>query len=117
MSELHDRPGLLTTVQDLGRWGWQSSGVPVAGPMDPYAHRLANVLVGNTADAATLEVTLAGPELACDEERLAAVAGGEFELTLDERPVPMHTVLPLRPHARLAFGRRIHGARAYFAVS
>ena len=57
------RPGLLTTVQDLGRWGNQVVGVPVAGPMDSYSHRLANLLVGNGGDAATLEVTLIGPEL------------------------------------------------------
>ena len=40
-------PGLYTTVQDLGRWGHQASGVPVAGPMDQFSHRLANILVGN----------------------------------------------------------------------
>ena len=54
---------MLTTVQDLGRWGPQSHGVPVAGPMDEYSHRLANRLVGNPAAAAALEVTLIGPEL------------------------------------------------------
>ena len=47
-------PGMLTTIQDLGRWGWQGRGVPVAGPMDPRSHRLANTLVGNEIDAATL---------------------------------------------------------------
>ena len=60
------RPGLLTTIQDLGRWGHQATGVPVAGPMDLVAHRLANALVGNRDDAATLEVTLIGPELTVD---------------------------------------------------
>ena len=57
------RGGMLTTIQDSGRWGFQSRGVPVAGPMDPVSHRLANALVGNDASAATLEVTLLGPEL------------------------------------------------------
>jgi antagonist of KipI len=57
------RPGMLTTVQDLGRWGRQGDGVPVAGPMDPYSHRLANRLVGNEDTAAALEITLIGPEL------------------------------------------------------
>src|SRR5205085_7319746 len=55
------KPGLLTTVQDRGRWGLQSRGVPVSGPMDERAHRIANALIGNPADAATLEVTLLGP--------------------------------------------------------
>ena len=49
---------MLTTIQDRGRWGWQSRGVPVAGPMDPCSHRLANVIVGNESGAAALEVTL-----------------------------------------------------------
>ena len=64
MARLHViKAGMQTTVQDRGRWGLQSRGVPVAGPMDPCSHRLANALVGNDADAATLEVTLVGPEL------------------------------------------------------
>ena len=52
------RPGLHTTVQDVGRWGFQSQGVPVAGAMDLFAHRLANAMVGNQPSAATLEITL-----------------------------------------------------------
>ena len=73
------KPGLLTTVQDLGRWGYQALGVPVAGPMDPCSHRLANALVGNTRTPAALEITLTGPELEFDDERIVAVAGAEFE--------------------------------------
>ena len=73
-------PGMLTTIQDQGRWGWQSRGVPVAGPMDPYSHRLANTLVGNQSDRATLEVTLVGPEVEFQDERIAAVTGAEFEV-------------------------------------
>ncbi len=80
---------MLTTVQDLGRWGYQARGVPVAGPMDPVSHRLANALVGNGRDAATLEVTLLGPELEFEDERLVAVTGAEFELSLDGRPAPL----------------------------
>ena len=57
------KPGLLTTVQDLGRWGHQASGVPVAGPMDMYSHRLSNRLVCNEEEAAALEITLVGPDL------------------------------------------------------
>ena len=57
------RPGMLTTVQDLGRWGSQGNGVPVAGPMDAYSHASANRLVGNRDSAAALEITLIGPEL------------------------------------------------------
>src|SRR6185503_12902644 len=85
------RPGLLTTIQDQGRWGWQSRGVPVAGPMDPYSLRLANALAGNEPDAAALEVTLVGPEVEFDDERIAVVTGAEFDLTVDGRSAPLNT--------------------------
>lgn len=109
-------PGLLTTVQDLGRWGHQSRGVSVAGPMDVFAHRLANVLVANERRAATLEVTLAGPTVVFQDVRTFAVTGAEFTLMLDERPVPMYSRVDAAPGSVLRFGERRAGARAYLAV-
>ena len=111
------KPGMLTTIQDSGRWGFQSRGVPVAGPMDPYSHRVANALVGNTPDAATLEVTLLGPELEFDDERPVATAGALFEMTLDGKTVPSGEPFIVRAGSRLQFGRRIRGSRSYIAVS
>lgn len=110
-------PGLLTTVQDLGRWGHQSSGVPVAGPMDPFAHRLANAIVANPRDAATLEVTLTGPTLVFHEARVFAVSGASFEVFLDDRPVESESLLEARKGSVLRFGARRTGARAYLAVA
>lgn len=111
------KPGMLTTIQDAGRWGFQSRGVPVAGPMDPVSHRMANALVGNDRHAATLEVTLLGPELEFEDERLVAVAGADFELWLEGRPAPSHAPFIVSAGARLRFGARGLGARAYLAVS
>jgi len=111
------RPGLLTTVQDRGRWGFQAFGVSVAGPMDRVSHRIANALAGNPADAATIEITLVGPELVFEDERLVGVAGAEYEMTLDGQPVPPTGAFVVRPGATLRFGRRVHSARAYLAVS
>ena len=111
------KAGMLTTVQDAGRWGYQSRGVPVAGPMDPVSHRLANALVGNGRDAALLEVTLLGPELEFEDERLVAVAGADFELSLDGRQVPSHAPFTVAAGSHLRFGARRLGARAYLAVS
>jgi antagonist of KipI len=111
---------MLTTVQDRGRWGFQASGVPVAGPMDLVSHRLANALVGNGVDAATLEITLLGPELEFEDERVVAVTGAEFSLTVDGRPVsasPRTSPFMVSTGARLRFGARHRGARAYLAVS
>jgi len=107
---------MLTTVQDLGRWGAQSNGVPVAGPTDEYSHVLANRLVGNPPSAAALEVTLIGPELLANTEVTCAVAGAAFALTSGTVPVPMHAAFTLRAGETLRFGERIAGARACLAV-
>jgi antagonist of KipI len=111
------KPGLLTTVQDLGRFGHQESGVPVAGPMDAFSHRLANQLAGNEPDAATLEMTLIGPELVVDVATTIAICGGHFEVTCDDRPVPMGASFAVAAGQRLKFGRVLQGARAYLAVA
>jgi antagonist of KipI len=111
------RPGLLSTVQDLGRWGHQASGVPVAGPMDTYSHRLANLLVGNDGLAATIEVTLIGPELEVDADTTMAVAGAAFDVECDGVVVGTNVSFTARGGSRLRFGRRHAGARAYLAVA
>jgi antagonist of KipI len=111
------KPGMLTTVQDLGRWGFQASGVPVAGPMDALSHRLANRAVGNNDAEATLEVTLIGPEVVFEEEAIAAVCGARFALTLDDHPVEIGRAFEARAGSRLRFDARSSGARAYLAVA
>jgi antagonist of KipI len=108
---------MLTTVQDAGRWGYQARGVPVAGPMDPVSHRLANALVGNGRNAALLEITLIGPELEFEDERLVAITGAQFELWLDGRQAPSQAPFTVCAGSRLRFGSRQLGARAYLAVS
>lgn len=111
------KPGLLTTVQDLGRQGHQASGVPVAGPMDAFSHRVANQLVGNDSAAATLEITLIGPELVVDADTTLAISGAQFEVTCDDRAMPMGETVAVRRGQRLRFGRVLQGARAYLAVA
>ncbi len=111
------KPGLLTTVQDRGRWGSQSFGVSVSGAMDVYSHRLANALAGNDADAATLEVTIAGPELEFDDARTVAVTGAVFEVTVDDRPIDLRSAVDVSAGSIMRFGRRLRGSRAYVAVA
>jgi antagonist of KipI len=111
------KPGLLTTIQDLGRWGHQLDGVPVAGPMDGFSHRLANHLVENPPEAATLEVTLIGPELVAEVPVTLAVCGADFDLTCDDTPVPTCTTFRARAGKVVRFGRRHRGARAYLAIA
>ena len=110
------RPGLLTTIQDLGRWGHQSDGVPVAGPMDAFSHRLANRLVSNDDSAAAMEITLIGPEVEALGDVTCAVAGAQFEMSTAEGPVPFGRAFELKSGSRLRFGARLAGARAALAV-
>jgi antagonist of KipI len=109
------KPGMLTSVQDLGRWGLQARGVPVAGPMDEYSHRLSNQLVGNDPSAAALEITLIGPEIQALDDVVCAVTGASFALTAAGQEVRMHAPFALRSGASLRFGERRRGARATLA--
>ena len=97
-------------MQDLGRWGHQASGVPVAGPMDPYAHRLANRLVGNAESAAALEATLIGPEIAFESPAIFALTGADLSPRLDGLPQPTNTVCEAPAGSVLSFGGRRRGA-------
>jgi antagonist of KipI len=85
--------------------------------MDPWSHRLGNALVGNSGASATLEVTLVGPELEFEDERLVAVAGGHFAIDVDGKRQPPNTAFVVPPRARLRIGQRVAGARGYLAVS
>ena len=80
--------GLLTTVQDRGRSGYQQFGVPVSGVVDPRAMSVANILVGNPEDAAVLECTMMGPMLQFDQDTVFAVTGGDLRPSLEFRGIP-----------------------------
>jgi antagonist of KipI len=107
---------MLTTIQDLGRRGYQAWGVPVAGPMDWYSHRAANELVGNDPSAAALEMTLIGPELVAEGDVLVGVCGADFKCFVDGTDASTIDPFVLRGGARLRFGDRGSGARAALAV-
>ncbi len=109
-------PGLFTTVQDLGRKGWQRFGVPVAGVFDPLAAKVANWLVGNEEEAALLEITYAGPTLVTDTPLMVAITGGQVDATLEGEPVPLWQSFLWQPGQELKIGTLIGGARAYLAV-
>jgi KipI family sensor histidine kinase inhibitor len=111
------RPGLLTTVQDLGRWGNQHLGVPTAGAMDQRSLRLANLLCGNDENSAALEITLDGPQLIFHRDTCLAVTGADLGPLLNERPLPMWTTVPVRAGSELKFSGRRRGCRAYLAIA
>lgn len=111
-------PGAFTTVQDAGRWGRQSQGVPLSGAYDQAALAWANLLVGNDPGDAALEITLLGPRLKVLRPAVVAVAGGDLGLSIDGRTAPNHRALALAPGQVLAFrGPRHGGARAILALA
>ncbi|WP_027087771.1 5-oxoprolinase subunit PxpB [Cohnella panacarvi] len=111
------KPGMLTTVQDLGRPGWQAYGVSVGGAMDAIAMRAANILVGNKEEEAGLEMTLLGPTLDVAQDLLVAISGADVEAFANGEPLPMNKPILLRSGTKLSFGRVTGGCRAYMAVA
>ena len=109
-------PGLVTTIQDAGRFGYQDRGVPVAGPMDWYSYRLANALVGNGGDAAAIEATVLGPELRFDQPAIIAIAGADLAASVDGTPIPVNSTRACPGGSVLRFAERRAGARTYVAV-
>jgi antagonist of KipI len=112
-----ERAGVLSTVQDLGRHGYQRYGVPVSGAMDSYSLRVANELVGNEPQAAALELTLEGPTLMFTDAMLVAVCGGDLAAHMGSAPFPSFRPVWVRAGARLEFGSAKTGCRAYLAVA
>lgn len=111
------KPGLYTTVQDLGREGHRSAGLSGGGAMDPYAMRVANLLVGNEESAAGLELTLLGPTMTAATELLVAVTGADMAPRLDGRELAMWRPVRVPAGATLTFGAARLGCRAYVAVT
>ena len=109
--------GMFTTVQDLGRYGYQRYGVPVAGAMDTFALRAANLLAGNSEGDAGLEMTLAGPHLRFLDETVIAITGANLAPTLDGDPIPTWRAVAVQKGAELRFGGIRDGVRAYLAIA
>ncbi|QEL22497.1 biotin-dependent carboxyltransferase family protein [Bosea sp. F3-2] len=115
LSVLAAGPG--STIQDGGRHGFLRYGVTGAGPMDPFAHALANRALGNPAGAAAIEVSLGGLEVTAEGGPVAvALAGGAFAVTLDGQALPPAVVAMVEPGAKLKLRAGQAGAWCYLAV-
>lgn len=107
------KPGISTTVQDLGRPGYYHLGFPQSGAMDRLALRSANLLVGNDEGAAGLEATFMGPEMRFERDAVIAVTGATLPILLDGAEQPGWTALAVRAGQVLSFGYLKAGARLY----
>jgi biotin-dependent carboxylase-like uncharacterized protein len=111
------KPGLATTVQDLGRPGYYHIGIPLSGGMDRHALVAANLLVGNPEGAAVLEAVFMGPELEFTDDALVAVTGAELPPKLDGQPQQTWSSFKVKAGQKLSFDFLKAGARAYIAVA
>lgn len=105
------KPGLLTTIQDLGRIGFAHLGLSPAGAADSLSFRIANLLLGNDANAPAFEMTLLGPTLEFETAALIAISGSRTSSSL-----PVNDPFPVAAGTRVATGSLLEGARAYLAV-
>jgi len=110
------KPGMLSTLQDGGRYGFQHFGVPVSGAMDSFSHRIANILTDNKTDEATLEITLRGPRLRFERDALIALCGADLSPTIDGVSAPEGKAVRVRAGSVLDFGDSVAGCRAYLAI-
>lgn len=108
--------GFFTSVQDLGRFGYQQYGVPYAGVMDERAALIANLLLGNTKNNAVLEFTMTGPKLQFLCTTKICISGGDFQPKLNSIPINNNSVIVVKEDDILSFGAKKGGFRGYIAV-
>ena len=116
MSMLIQRPGILTTVQDLGRYGNRRFGINPGGVMDPTAARLINILLDNRENDAVLELHFPAPQILFKRDAAIAIGGADFAPQLDGMPIPSWSAVNVTAGTVLKFAGKKHGNRAYLAV-
>lgn len=111
------KPGLQTTVQDLGRYGFRESGVSPSGAMDSYALQMGNLLVGNELSEAALEAPLIGPVLEALHDISIAICGGNLSPKIDDREILLWKSIVIQKGQTLSFGNIKEGARTYICIA
>lgn len=117
MGFIVENPGVLTTIQDGGRYGYEQFGMSPAGPMDERAFRTANILAGNPEGESALEATVLGPALRFDQDNVIAVTGADMGPALNGQPCPMYQAVAVKAGDRLTLGAARTGCRAYISFA
>jgi antagonist of KipI len=111
------KPGMYTTIQDLGRYNYQKSGMTASGAMDQFSLRVANIILGNKDGEAGIEVTLIGPEIKFQGEALIAVTGGNLVPMINNKAIDMWSQVKVSDGDVLSFGGVKSGCRSYIAIA
>ncbi|MGN1267397.1 MAG: biotin-dependent carboxyltransferase family protein [Dorea sp.] len=118
MGIIVENPGIQTTVQDEGRFGYQQFGVSPAGPMDSQSFYLANILVGNKRSEGVLEMTFQGPTLKFEKDNIIAITGADMMPKVNGKPVPIYQAVLVKKGDILSFGFvNGSGCRSYLAFA
>lgn len=110
------QPGLFSTIQDSGRFGFRNFGVPVSGPMDAYSSRLGNLILDNKPGSPVLEITLLGPMLKFNAPARIVITGAHMAAMINTREIKNNRICNVFAGDILIFGKRVKGARAYIAI-
>src|SRR5579872_4926673 len=110
------KPGLLDTIQDLGRNGFGNWGISPGGAMDSYAAQVANLLVGNNQCEAIIEIHFPGPQILFEQNTLIAITGADFSPTVNDEVIPRWQPVVVRKNTVLHFPSLVQGGRCYISV-
>src|ERR1700748_505610 len=110
------KPGLLDTIQDMGRNGFGNWGISPGGAMDGYAAKVANLLVGNDQDEAVLEIHFPGPQILFEQNTLIAITGADFSPMVNDEHIPRWQPVVVRKNTVLHFPSLVQGGRCYISV-
>ena len=111
------QPGLFSSIQDLGRFGFQNYGVPQSGVMDRYAMRICNLILGNPEEASVLEMTFQGPQLKFNSPTRICITGADLSPQVNDEPIANFEQIHIKPGDILKFCRRKKGFRSYLGIA
>jgi antagonist of KipI len=111
------KPGIMSSVQDLGRWGYQQYGVPIGGAMDKFSAALTNIICGNDENEGVIEMTLHGASILFNEDKFCAFTGGGCRVFAEEMELPFNRLLYIPALTMLETKPSATGCRSYFAVA
>ena len=110
------KPGVQTTVQDIGRYGYSHFGISSSGPADQFSFRLGNIILGNDEKLASLEMTLLGGDFQFNSDAEIAITGSRFNISLDGKYIDYNLPIFVKKNQILSIGMTDGGARCYLSI-